>query len=187
MQLMEIHDDSEDEEEAVVVNPDHVNRVDAYGVERAKTASRSAGQRYPTIADRSTQATTIVERTTVGGLRQQMLIPAASQDVGWNTMTDTGFTPAGAREMREDRQEQSDGEGQISTQSGGLDDPFPEIQSTGGSESSDAVEAASILVAMRTSQASRAAIRAGDLHLQHTEEDVEAATTLEKLLRDREP
>jgi hypothetical protein len=186
MQLMEIHDDSEDEEEAVVVNPDHVNRVDAYGVERAMAAPRSAGQRYPTIADRTTQATTIVERTTAGGLRQQMLIPANSQGVGWHTMAETGFTPCGAREMREDRQDQNDGRSQDPTQPGGLNDQFPEIQSTGGGGSPDAVEAASILVAMRTSQAPGAVPQAGDLRLQHTEEDVEAATALEKLLRGRE-
>ena len=187
MQLMEVHDDSEDEEEAVVVNPDHVNRVDAHGVERAMAAPRSAGQRYPTIADRTTQATTIVERTMAGGLRQQMLIPANSQAAGWNTMAETGFTPSGAREMREDRQDQNDGGSQDSTQPGGLNDQFSEIQSTSGGESPDVVEAARILVAMRASQAPGAVPRPGDAHLQHTEEDVEAAMALEELFWGREP
>lgn len=164
-QLMEVDDDSDDERNEVVLNPDHDTRVDGHGLQRAKTAPRSAGQRYAPIADRTTQATTIVERTTVSGLRQDMLIPATSKDVGWDDMAETGFTPAGGREMREDRQDQNVGENHVSSCIGGLTDSFTETHDPSGGEPSDVVEAASILVSMSKSQAV-------DQHRQYTELEI---------------
>ena len=185
-QLMEVYDDSEGEETDVDVSPDHDTRVDAHGVDRVQAAPRSAGQRYATIADRTTQATTIVERTTTSGLRQSMLIPAASQEVGWDSMAEMGFTPAGAWEMREDRQGQDVRESRMPVMPGVLTDQFSEAQDQGEIATPDVVEAANILMSMRAGQAAPTATSAGDQHLQHIEQELEAAAALEQLHRGEE-
>ena len=185
-QLMEVYDESEGEETDVDVTPDHDTRVDAHGVDRVTAAPRSAGQRYATIADRTTQATTIVERVTEGGLRQSMLIPAASQEVGWDSMAEMGFTPAGAREMREDRQGQDVGESRMPIIPDGLTDQFSEAQDQGEVATPDDVEAANILMSMRAGQAAPTATPAEGQHLQHTEQELEAASALEQLRRGEE-